>query len=29
MPMAMAMENLAIAQHHDTLRYAIIHGGSY
>jgi hypothetical protein len=25
----MATENLAITQHQDTLRYAIIHGGGY
>jgi hypothetical protein len=27
--MPMAMENLAIAQHQDTLHYAIIRGGGY
>jgi hypothetical protein len=27
--MPMAMENLSIAQHQDTLRYAHIQGGSY
>jgi hypothetical protein len=27
--MPMAMENLAIAQHMDTLHYATIHGGGY
>jgi hypothetical protein len=27
--MAVAFENLAIAQHRDTLRYAIIRGGGY
>ncbi len=27
--MPMAMENLAIAQHYDTLHYVIIHGGGY
>jgi len=27
--MAMAMENLALAQHQNTLRYATICGGGY
>jgi hypothetical protein len=27
--MSMALENLSIAQHRDTLRYAMIQGGSY